>query len=239
MLNTAGLHEYFSRIGLPEEGRRLVEKARREAPVRKVQSRLGNVVTRYVSRKMEQAILTESRTVEFPAVIQYEYDQSVLEYYAQPVSLDEHVEDSATGRVSRFQHIPDFLLLRKDSVCIEEWRESTRLERLAAKYPGRFVRDGERWHYPQMEAHLHALGIQYRMRTPSEHPDTFVQNVRFLADYYTPEAEPVSTSALAAIKACLDEHVTISIRDIIALGKCDRPRRGELDDGRADAFARV
>jgi putative transposase len=234
LLTTTELHEYFSRIGLPEAGRRLVEKARREAPVRKVQSRLCNVVTHYPSRKMARSIDTESRTVEFPAVIQYEHDTSVLEYYAQPVTLDVYVTDDATLKTSRLQHVPDFLLLRKDCIRIEEWRENARLDKLASKYPGRFVRDGGHWHYPRMEAHLHELGIQYRLRTPSEHPRTFVENIRFLADYFVPETLPVSASALAAIEACFVEQVAISIRDLIALGKRSALRSEASRDVSAD-----
>jgi putative transposase len=219
MMGPVELEAYFVRINLPEAGRRLVEVARRESPVRKVQSRLGNVLTRFPSGKMRRAVTTESRTVEFPAVIQYERDASVLEYYAQPVHLDLRVTDGGTKKPSRFQHIPDFLLLREDCVRIEEWREEGRLEKLASKYPGRFTKSERGWSCPDVEEHLHRIGIQYRLRTPSEHPEILVQNLLFLADYYAPDAEPVSTTALNAIQGCLREHGAISLANLIALGK--------------------
>lgn len=219
MMSVVELDAYFVRIGLPDSGRRLVEAARRESPVRKVQSRLGNVLTRFPSRKMQRVVTTESRTVEFPALVQYEHDPSIVEYYIQPVQLDLRIADGRGRKVAGFRHIPDFLLLREDCVRIEEWREEPRLEKLARKYPGRFTKNEQGWRCPEVEAHLHSLGIQYRLRTPSEHPRTLVQNLLFLADYYAPDAQPVSTTALNAIRGCLRQYGSLSLADLIALGR--------------------
>jgi putative transposase len=216
-MNVVELDAYFARIGLPGAGRRLVEEARCVSPVRKVRSRLGNVLTRFPSRKMQRAITTESRTVEFPALVQYEHDPAVLEYYAQPVQLQ--VPSSGGGKKPGcFRHTPDFLLLREDGVHIEEWREEARLEKLARKYPGRFVKNNSGWSCPEVEAHLSALGIRYRLRTPDEHPEVLVQNLLFLSDYYVPDAQPIRPGALKAIQGCLYEHGAITLADLIAIG---------------------
>ena len=216
VMDPSGLDAYFVRINLPDAGRRLVETARRESPVREVQSRLGNVLTRFPSRKMQRVVTTESRTVEFPAVIQYEHDPSVLEYYAQPVMLDLRITASGAAKPSRLQHTPDFLLLREDCVCIEEWREEARMEKLAIKYPGRFTNSGGSWNYPEVEAYL---GIQYRLRTAAEHPETLVQNLLFLADYYVPDVEPLSATVLNSIHGCLRECGALTLAELIALGQ--------------------
>lgn len=219
MMDLAELDAYFVRVSLPDAGRRLVEVARRESPVRKVQSRLGNVLTRFPSRKMKRAVTAESRTVEFPALVQYEHDPFVLEYYAQPVMLDLRITARGATKPSRLQHTPDFLLLREDCVCIEEWREEARMEKLAIKYPGRFTKKGGSWSYPEVEAYLHGLGIQYRLRTATEHPEILVQNLLFLADYYVPDVEPLSAVALNAIHECLREYGALPLADLITLGK--------------------
>ncbi len=219
MSTRAELESYFDRIGLPEAGRRLVEKARRESPVRKVQSRLGNVLSHYPSRKMLRTVVAESLHVEFPAFLQYEFDPDVLEYYPQPLMLDLRIADPFTKKVSRIQHTPDVLLLKRDCVCIDEWREQARLEKLAAKHPDRFTRDGARWNCPQVEAHLHEFGIQYRLRTADEHPGVLVENILFLKDYYMAGAHPVRDKALARIRECLAEHGAITLGDLIELGK--------------------
>jgi putative transposase len=219
MMNPVELDAYFTRIGLPQAGRRLVEKARRESPVREVQSRLGNVLSHYPSRKMQRVVVPESLHVEFPAFIQYEHDPDVLEYYPQPVMLDLRIIDPFTKKVSRIQHTPDVLLLSRDCIRIDEWREEARLQKLATKHPGRFTRDGRRWNCPQVEAHLHEFGIQYRLRTPDEHPRTLVQNLLFLSDYYAPEAPTVSERALSRMRECIAEHGAITISDLIDLGQ--------------------
>lgn len=223
MMGVSELDSYFTRIGLPVTGRRLVETARREAPVRKVQSRVGNVLTRFPSRKMQRAITAESRTVEFPAIIQYEHDSDVLEYYAQPVQLDLRIAGGEGKKPVRMQHTPDFLLLRQDGVRIEEWREQARLEKLAEKHPGRFVKNGSNWNSPDVQAHLQEFGIHYRLRTPEEHPETLVQNLLFLSDYYAADTEPTAADALSAMQACVREHAALSLADLIAMGLKPHP----------------
>lgn len=49
------LDHYLAQV--PAAGQRLVRQARRESPVRQVHSRIGNVITRFVSRKMQRASL--------------------------------------------------------------------------------------------------------------------------------------------------------------------------------------
>ena len=88
ILSPIELNDLFDRLGTPAKGRRSVEKARKEAPVRDIQSNSSNVITWYSSKKMGRAIGTESRTCEFPAVVQFEHDPLVLEYYPQPCYLN-------------------------------------------------------------------------------------------------------------------------------------------------------
>ena len=61
LLGLIELSALFDRLGTPEKGRRLVEKARKDAPVRDIQSHSGNVITWYYSKKMGRLEGTESR----------------------------------------------------------------------------------------------------------------------------------------------------------------------------------
>jgi len=124
-------------------GRRLVEKARIEAPVRDVKSRGGNVITLFSSRKMGREICTESRHIEFAAAVDHEHDPNVLEYYAQPCRLDLELIETVTGQVRRIHHYPDFLVLRKSGIILEEWKSAAKLVRLAEKYPYRYEKDND------------------------------------------------------------------------------------------------
>jgi putative transposase len=185
MLVLHDLEDLFDRLGTPEAGRKLVQTARMEGPVREIKSTGGNVITWYCSRKMARTIGTESRTGEFPAAIHYEWDPAVLEYYAQPLSVD-IIQRQDNGRAVRYQHTPDFLLIRKDGIVIEEWRQEARLMRDAAKHPGRYVREVDGWRAPHAEAHFAAMGISYHLRSADEHPAELIQNLQFLGAYLDP-----------------------------------------------------
>lgn len=165
MLELVNLRHLFEHLGTPAPGRKAIEDARRNAPVRSVRSNSNNVITRFVSRKMARMIDTESRTVEYPAVVMYEHDPKILEYYAQPLRLDLKWKGPQDLRPSRIQHTPDFLLIREDGFWVEEWREEQRLFDLSKKNPERIFKDNGVWRFPAVEAHLCELGISYRLRS--------------------------------------------------------------------------
>src|SRR5216684_7254560 len=73
---------------LLEIARQLIEVIRSSEPVRSRQSRVGNWTGRYASDKMGRTVQFESRTEEFPAVVSYEHDDEVFEYYDQPSKIE-------------------------------------------------------------------------------------------------------------------------------------------------------
>ena len=235
MFTTEELDIYLTQLGIPPGGRRLVERARRESPVREVQSRLGNVITDYQSEKMGgRRIEAESLHSELPAVVRYEHDSNVIEYYPQPTRIDLKISDEATGSSFRLVHIPDFLLLCKTGVIIEEWREEKRLMALAQKSPGRIYKDEQgHWRWPHVEAHLGSIGIEYRLRSADEHPRTYVQNLNFLADYLSSKALPLDERAREAIRSCFRERAYMTIGELIS---CGAPKASP-DENEATQFA--
>jgi len=219
MLTALELHDLFDRLGVPSAGRKLIEEARRCAPVREVKSNSNNVITRYASRKMARMIATESRTVEYPAVIHYEHDPEVMEYYAQPMKLDVWWGGPEGKASTRNLHYPDFLVIRRDGFLVEEWREEPRLQRLAAKHPDRFSKDESGWRYPAMEEYLAERGIAYRLRSAMEHPRVFIRNLDFLSDYLDTACSPVEEKRLEAIKAQFRGQATLPLLHLLGRGK--------------------
>ncbi|MGO9613057.1 MAG: DDE-type integrase/transposase/recombinase [Dissulfurispiraceae bacterium] len=222
MLSFIELNALFDRLDTPEKGRRLVEKARKDAPVRDIQSHSGNVITWYYSKKMGRLMGTESRTVEFPAVMQYEHDPQVIEYYCQPCELDLLLPVEGKVKTSRLQHWPDFLMILEDQILIEEWREEGRLAKLAAKYPGRYVKEesGE-WRYPAMEERLADMGITYRLRSANEHPRQYVSNLIFLSDYLSQDCPPVEQEKIDMLNGFISEEGVVTVAKLIEYGKCN------------------
>lgn len=150
MLSNAQLVDLFDHLGTPPAGRKLVQEARVHAPVRKVASRGGNVITYVASRKMAREIATESYGIEFAAAIGFEYDERVLEFYPQPCKLQLSLVDGATGEIRAIHHTPDFLAICQDGITLEEWKSETKLNHLAEKYPYRYapstrLRSGRCW----------------------------------------------------------------------------------------------
>lgn len=155
MLDKSQLHELFEKLGVPSAGRTLVQKARKEAPVRQVQSRGGNVITMMASRKMGREIRTESRHLEFATAIDLEFDESVLEFYPQPCELNLELTDHSTGEIHHIRHVPDFLSIGQTRIEFQECKSHAKLQRLAQRWPWRYVQgqDGQ-WHSPLLQQHL-------------------------------------------------------------------------------------
>jgi putative transposase len=217
MLDTTHLTELFDRLGTPDAGRKLVLKARIEAPVRPVKSRGGNVITVLVSRKMGCEISTESRHIEFAAAVDHEFDARVLEYYAQPCELRLELFDPASGDLRTIRHYPDFLVLREDGITLEEWKSVQKLTRLAEKQPYRYERDADgRWLAPQIERALAEFGITYRIYSEEAIPRRRVENLLHLADYCHPAAEPCLQSDVERLTAVLAEHGSCTLDFLMA-----------------------
>jgi len=216
MLDKAQLVELFDHLGTPRAGRRLVEKARGEAPVRQVKSRGGNVLTILASQKMARDIRTESRHIEFAAAVNHEHDLGVLEYYPQPCNLDLELLETASGEVHRIHHFPDFLVIRERGITLEEWKSDVKLARLAEKYPYRYEKDDDgQWRAPQIERQLADLGIRYRILTDESIPRRRVENLLHLADYLHPAAEPCDEHELLRLRAALAEHGSLYLVELM------------------------
>ena len=92
------------------------------------------------------------RTDEFPAIVTYEYDEKVIEYYDQPSKIEMRYI-SKGGRPVAFWHTPDFFVLRMDGAGWEEWKPEEKLIEQAESMPGRYQRDENGcWRCPPVKA---------------------------------------------------------------------------------------
>lgn len=214
MLTPVELENIFNEIGLPEGGRRLVAKARREAPVRQVRSSRSNLITRYPSQKMGRVIETESHTVEFAAMLRYEWDPAVLEYYPQPMEIDQKVK-APGGKATRLQHTPDFLLIKRDVILVEEWREEDRLLKLALNSPGKFLREVEGWRYPLAEDFFAEQGLEYRLRSADELPQQYIQNLFFLGTYLDANYPELEERDLEVLRRAFQNKASIHLKQLM------------------------
>ncbi|TAN30323.1 MAG: integrase [Castellaniella sp.] len=218
MLTPVEMDSLFDRLGTPEKGRKLVRDARQQAPVREVKSRGTNIITYFASRKMGCEIATESRQAEYAAALNYEYDPQLLEYYPQPCRLKLDLFDESNDQVHPIDHTPDFLVIRKDQITLQEWKTEDKLMSLARRHPWRYEKQGSQWRSPQIEAYCADLGIGYELHSSAAvHPNR-TKNLEILSDYFDPRTPSCSPKVLAGLRAALEEHGRLSIRDLHGLG---------------------
>lgn len=172
--------------------------------MRRVTSRANNVSGAYPSRKMGVTIQFESQNPELWAIVMMDHDESVLEFFEQPDTFKIRYLDKSGKKMQGHYYTPDFLVLRNDSVCFEEWKREDDLKRLAARYPFRYQpqEDGS-WRCPPAEEAVSALGLTFRVRSSAELHPTYVDNLLFLEDYFDMTVAPpvqVQTTILKLIR---------------------------------------
>jgi putative transposase len=132
MLAPRQIEELFRDLNIPEDGRRYVERVRGSPPSRRVESRVGNVVGRFPSRKMGFVVCTESRHGELALAYQLEHDDAVFEFYAQPEPIKLNYV-ARSGRETGVMHTPDFLVVARDGIRFVEVKPEDGLQRLAQR----------------------------------------------------------------------------------------------------------
>ena len=133
VLTDKQFEKWCVRLKLSEQTREIVAKVRTSEPVRKVKGTARNVHGPYASKKMGRTIQFESHTLELPALISfYEYDDDVLEYWDRPYQFT--LKCSPNGKRSNTtSYVPNFLVLKTNSVSFEEWKPEKTLIKKAEK----------------------------------------------------------------------------------------------------------
>ncbi|MGF6837903.1 putative transposase [Paraburkholderia youngii] len=217
------LLDAFKEWGTPEEGQKYIIRSRMNAPTRKVQGHARNVVTHYSSRKMKRRLATESRNVEFPAVLRYDLDGNTREIHCQPMQVGILMtikRTSSRGKVTEYTteipYTPDILRLSNAGPFAEEWKTEEKLQVLAKRYPERFYKaeSDATWHCPEREKYFSEMGITYCLRSSAEHNPTFTSNLEHLTDYLFDCGDPLSDDAWSAIEHIVSKKGAISLESL-------------------------
>src|SRR6266568_7957454 len=181
-----------------------IQRLRESEPERKVQSRASNLSGRYPSVKMGFSIQFESQHVELWGIYTMERDSDVLEMYDQPTRIQLHYQ-ARSGRKTSPWHTPDFLVLRRNGAGFEEWKKSSSHDKLAISQPHRYQRQASGgWQCPPGEQAAQLLGLSYRVRTSAEYHPLYIENLKFLQDFWTHPfsiEEEQETQVLEALSA--------------------------------------
>lgn len=175
----------------------LLARLRYSQPARRVQGRRGNLSGFFPSRKMGVAIQFES-SLELSAIYLMEQDDAVLEFYDQPHTFKLKYLDKAGKKLQGHFYTPDFLVLRKNGVFLDEWKIEEDLHKLATKQPYRYQRSAEGlWLCPPGDELTQPLGFSFRVCSSALLPRTYVDNLDFLTDYFI--SQPVIPERLITL----------------------------------------
>ncbi len=197
LMDQTQFQHYCREQSYTAETRDLLARMRHSPPARRVRGRAGNVSGFFPSRKMGVAIQFES-SLELSAIYLMEQDDSVLEFYDQPYTFKLKYLDKAGKKFQGHFYTPDFLVLRKGGVSLEEWKMEDDLHKLAVKQPYRYQKsDDGRWRCPPGDELTHTLGFSFRVCSSALLPRTYVDNLDFLTDYFI--SSPVIPEAVAVL----------------------------------------
>ena len=184
MLTDDTFHVWCLRNSITPETEAYIQRIRSSQPVRKVRNRASNVSGRYPSVKMDRSIQFESYHVELWGIYLMERDDDVLEYYDQPTRIQLQYR-ARSGRKTTQWHTPDFFVIRQHTAGFEEWKPAASLDTLTVTMPERYIRTPSGgWQCPPGERAAQVHGLSYRVRTSSELHPLFIQNLKFLQDFW-------------------------------------------------------
>ena len=214
MMDSRQFEDYSRRLGIPKSGQAYLERVRSSPPSRRVNSRIGNNVCRFPSRKMSFVVCTESRHGELNFVYQLEHDIDVLEFYDQPEPIKLKYA-SRSGRMTGAMHTPDFLALRRDSVTWIEVKAENGLLRLSETQPNRYQPHGSGlWRCRPGEEAAKTFGFSYQVVSTAELNRVLVRNLEYLDDFYRDPAPKIPAEERKNVTNLVRECPGITIASV-------------------------
>jgi len=214
MLTNEEFRAWCQRLQITPETEALITTIRESPPARKVRGRANNVTGRYPSSKMGVSIQFESQHVELWAIYSMERDDDVLEYYDQSMHIPLHYR-AKSGRNTTQWHTPDFFVLRQGRAVFEEWKPASSLQQLTDDMPARYQQDATgRWRCPPGESYAESVGLAYQVRSSAEYHPLFIQNLKFLQDYWA-HPTPIDASQEAQVLHVIEQHPGLQLTDFL------------------------
>ena len=180
MFNDKELDIYFKKHALAIAVREYINMVRNSESSRLVGRQAGNnVCTEFSSKKMNRSIQTESRTAELPFAIEFEYDDSIYEFWdqPQPITISRTYKN---GAVRPGSYTPDFLLLTHTGPLVVEIKTAENLAKLVEKNPQDWVcENGAITFRPAKEAFT-KLGLAYKVCSTAQISLIRTENLKLL-----------------------------------------------------------
>src|SRR2546429_9736076 len=135
--------------------------------------------------------------------------------YDQPTRIQLHYQ-ARSGRKTSPWHSPDFLVLRCASAGFEEWKPAASLDKLAVSQPHRYQRQASGgWQCPPGEIAASEVGLSYRVRSSAEYHPLYIQNLKFLQDFWVHPA-PIDPEQERLVLGHVAAHPGLCLTDLLA-----------------------
>jgi len=206
-------------LRLSDQARTYLWNAIDLGPSRQVQGRCGNVVINFHSRKIQGRLQLESRRGEFTKAVLLEQDPDVLAYFAQPPEITLNIDTADGRRATTNRYTPDFLVIRKDGIVVQETRDGERLLKAHLHNPHQFFQDEHStWHYRAAEAHFATMGLGFELTANNQLPALLAENTRFLEDYLREDCPELSPEQTETLRQTVLKRRYISLGELVDLG---------------------
>jgi len=225
MLTQEKLDALMTRRGLSPQARAVVERIRGEQPSRRGRSGPGNVACRYASKKMGRVIQAESHTCELPAVILWEHNQEVYEFYDQCPKIRLSYVDS-NGIRRGYNTAPDYFVIAENYIGWVECKTESWLHQKIKESNVFAYNTDQKWRCPPGEAFAAGYGLNFSVWVDTSVNQIFLANVKFLSDFLDVDAPAVAPQMEAEIYDAFEGANSILLKDLI--GAFDGIRSGAI-----------
>lgn len=213
MLSDYELYNYFDEHDLSQDAREYILSVRRNGPSREVGKYAnGNVIASFYSEKMKCDIKAESHTIELVFAQMCEFDDTILEYYAQPDAVDIY-PITQEGRQTRHVYTSDFLVLSSSGPRIVQTKSKTQLDKLVVRQPNNWKTDGERYFHLPAIAAFQRKGLHHQVTYLGPSASILSVNIGLLL-----QAERLCPSELSSLaktaSSLFNEKAWMSLKDL-------------------------
>lgn len=203
-------------MNMPDEGRQYVRHVINNEPSRTPKNHYGNILSRIPSKKMNHSILVESMAGELAKAMEYENDENIIAYFPQPQEIQVDYIDKNGKRHGTGPYHPDFLVVTKMSVYVDEVRDDARLYAQTLSHPDSYSRDeGGAYHFLPAEQVFKGMEVPYKIVKNSSMNTRLLNNARFLKDYLREDAPEIPGDTLRQITDLLQERKYVSYMELL------------------------
>ena len=209
----------LARWRLPPRGEAKLIEVLCSEPVSAPRSTRHSVAAAIPSQKMRRLIRTASRTVEAAFYWYCEYDDGVLIYLEQPLTVKILIVNRR-GQRRQVPYTCDFLVVRADGVYVYECKALDWLREQTQHPHPRYVCDesGREWRHPAAQEAFDEYGFKHTVFHSGDINLVWLRNVRFLADFGGGEAPEGVRAMLEEVVRC----ASVRGRDLLRVSGATR-----------------